>query len=47
MKTLIFTVFILLGLINSEVLSYIVLTPLFIYGAALFLGAAAKGGAFK
>ena len=46
MKVFIVTVFVILGLVNNEVLSYLVVAPLLLVGAVAFLKAAAKGGAF-
>lgn len=47
MKIAIVTVFVLLGLFNSEVLTLIVLTPIAITAVGVFFIKAGEGGAFK
>ena len=47
MKAAILTVLILLGLINSEVVTLVVATPLLFAGLGLFFIKAGEGGAFR
>lgn len=47
MKAAILTALILLGLINNEVVTFIVVTPLAFAGLGLFFIKAGEGGAFK
>ena len=47
MKAAILTVLILLGLIDNEVLSFIVIAPIAFVGLGMFFIKAGEGGAFK
>lgn len=47
MKAAILTVLILLGLIDNEIVTLVVVTPLLFAGLGLFLIKAGEGGAFR